>query len=75
MVPSTFMTMKYGAQWFGFITIAKGIISTCSSLLVNRVGLFLLRILLGLADAGFIASCFHLLSQFYPKDRPQRRIS
>eukprot|EP00775_Hariotina_reticulata_P006565 gene6565-6793_t len=69
MVPSTFMTMKYGAVWFGFITISKGTISACSALMVNRVGLFVLRFLLGLAEAGFVSSAFHLLSQFYPKDR------
>eukprot|EP00775_Hariotina_reticulata_P006568 gene6568-6796_t len=69
MVPSTFMTMKYGALWYGFITIAWGIISTCSALMANRAGLFVLRMLLGLAEGGFITSAFHLLSQFYPKDR------
>lgn len=70
ILPSTFITIKYGARrWVGAMTAATGVLGMCHALIANRPGFFLLRCLLGLAEAGGGSSAGHLLAQFYPKNR------
>jgi hypothetical protein len=39
MLPSTFMTMRFGARlWMGSMAIVWGIISTCHALIRSRTG-------------------------------------
>lgn len=70
MLPSTFMTMRFGARlWMGSMAIVWGIISTCHALIRSKTGFYVLRCLLGLAEAAGSSSGGHLIAQFYPKNR------
>jgi MFS family permease len=70
ILPSTFMTIKYGARrWVGCMTIITGAIGMCHALISDRQGFYVLRMLLGAAEAGGGSSLGHLLAQFYPKSR------
>lgn len=70
MLPSTFMTMRYGARaWYSTITVAWGVVATCNAFIRNAGQLFALRVLLGALEAGSAPSAWHLLAQFYPQDR------
>lgn len=70
ILPSTFMTIKYGARrWVGCMTVLTGAIGMCHALISDRRGFYVLRMLLGAAEAGGGSSLGHLLAQFYPKSR------
>lgn len=70
ILPSTFVTVKYGARrWVGAMTAAAGVLGMCHALIGSRTGFYLLRCLLGVAEAGGGSSAGHLLAQFYPKNR------
>jgi Na+/H+ antiporter NhaC len=52
-VPSTLLTMKFGARWwYGTMTISWGIVATAAAAIKNRNGLIVQRLLLGVAEAG-----------------------
>ncbi|WIA31251.1 hypothetical protein OEZ86_001249 [Tetradesmus obliquus] len=72
MVPSTYLTMLYGAKWYAAITVAWGVVAACCAFVTSRAGFFATRLLLGLAEAGAWPSASHLLCQFYPSDRLTR---
>lgn len=72
ILPSTFLTinLKHGARrWVGAMTLVTGLLGMCHILITNKTGFYVLRCLLGLAEAGGGSSAGHLLAQFYPKDR------
>lgn len=70
ILPSTFLTIKHGARrWVGATTLVTGVLGMCHALIANKAGFYVLRCLLGLAEAGGGSSAGHLLAQFYPKDR------
>jgi hypothetical protein len=46
-----------------------GVLGMCHALIANKAGFYVLRCLLGLAEAGGGSSAGHLLAQFFPKDR------
>eukprot|EP00878_Enallax_costatus_P032050 GHUV01035143.1.p1 GENE.GHUV01035143.1~~GHUV01035143.1.p1 ORF type:complete len:433 (+),score=47.34 GHUV01035143.1:803-2101(+) len=70
ILPSTFMSMRYGARWWlGFITIAWGIISSCHALISNKTSFCVLRLFLGLAESAGSSAGGHVLAQFYPKSK------
>lgn len=53
-VPSNVMLKKYGARiWIARILISWGIIATLTSFAQNSMQLYILRFLLGVAEAGF----------------------
>ncbi|WIA11101.1 hypothetical protein OEZ85_011245 [Tetradesmus obliquus] len=72
MVPSTYLTMLFGAKWYAAITVAWGVVAACCAFVTSRAGFFATRLLLGLAEAGAWPSASHLLCQFYPSDRLTR---
>jgi MFS family permease len=62
--------MRHGARrWMGTITFACGVVGMLHALISSRPGFYVLRCLLGLAEAGGGSSTGHLLAQFYPRDR------
>lgn len=70
ILPSTFMTIKYGARrWLGAMTFLCGVVGMCHALLVDRQGFYALRCLLGVVEAAGGSSAGHVLAQFYPKNR------
>ena len=70
ILPSTFMTIKYGARrWMGVMTFMCGVLGMLHALIADRPGFYVLRCLLGVAEAAGGSSAGHLLAQFYPKNR------
>jgi hypothetical protein len=52
-VPSTLLTMKFGARWwYGTMVIAWGIVATSAAAIKDRNGLIVQRFLLGVTEAG-----------------------
>lgn len=70
ILPSTFMTLKLGAgRWMGLMTCVCGVVGMTHALMANREGFYVLRLLMGVAEAGGGSSTGHLLAQFWPKSR------
>ena len=72
-VPSNLILARVGARrWIARIMITWGLISGCM-FLVNSEGLFyLLRFLLGVAEAGFIPGVLFYMAQWFPASRRGR---
>lgn len=66
-VPSNLALEKYGARvWIARIMITWGIVSAATALVHNAVGFYILRFLLGAAEAGFFPGVLLYLSYWIP---------
>ncbi len=74
-VPSNLLLRRFGARrWIARIMISWGVI-TCATMLVNSAGTFyLVRILLGVAEAGFFPGIILYLSYWFP-DRERAKMT
>ncbi|KAI8472374.1 MAG: major facilitator superfamily domain-containing protein [Monoraphidium minutum] len=69
-VPSAAAGLRLGMRWwFGSIIIAWGVVAACTSLVQNAGQLYVMRLLLGAAEAGAAPCSYQLLSTFYPYER------
>lgn len=68
-IPSNLMLTRVGApRWLGFIIFAWGIVSACCCLMDSRASFFILRLLLGITEAGAFPGLWYLAGQFYPRE-------
>ena len=66
-VPSNVLLVRYGARhWFARILITWGAITVAMSLISGPVSFYVLRFLLGAAEAGFYPGVVFYLSQWFP---------
>lgn len=66
-IPSNAALHKYGARvWIARIMITWGIISACSALIQGEKSFFLIRFLLGVAEAGFFPGIIYYLTTWLP---------
>ena len=66
-VPSNLALQKYGARvWIARIMITWGIISAATALVTNATSFYILRFLLGAAEAGFFPGVLLYLSYWIP---------
>jgi MFS transporter, ACS family, tartrate transporter len=66
-VPSNLALHKFGARrWMARIMITWGIISACTALVSSATGFYVVRFLLGLAEAGFFPGMILYLSYWFP---------
>ncbi|MEC5409242.1 MFS transporter [Paraburkholderia sp. MPAMCS5] len=66
-VPSNLALEKYGARvWIARIMITWGIVSAATALVHNAVSFYILRFLLGAAEAGFFPGVLLYLSYWIP---------
>lgn len=66
-VPSNLALQKYGARvWIARIMITWGIVSGATALVHNAAGFYVLRFLLGAAEAGFFPGVLLYLSYWIP---------
>nr|POE63338.1 putative transporter [Quercus suber] len=73
---SVLLIKKFSPRvWMARIMITWGIISACQASCSNFAGLLTCRILLGLAEAGFMPGVLYHLSFWYPADRLTMRVS
>ncbi len=66
-VPSNVLLNKYGARmWITRIMISWGIISSCMIFIKGEWSFYIMRFLLGIAEAGFFPGVIFYLTLWYP---------
>ena len=69
-LPSNVIMYRIGARiWIGCIMVVWGIISACTMFVSNATTFYLLRFLLGIAEAGFIPAVLFYLTHWFPAER------
>jgi ACS family tartrate transporter-like MFS transporter len=69
-VPSTVILHKVGARfWIGRVMITWGIVSVAMAFTRGPISFYVLRFLLGLAEAGFFPGIILYLSYWFPANR------
>ncbi|OON40211.1 MFS transporter [Izhakiella australiensis] len=75
-VPSNVLLTRFGARrWIARIMVSWGIIAAGMSLVQTPVQLYVMRFLLGAAEAGFTPGIIFYLSQWYPRAQRARAMS
>jgi MFS transporter, ACS family, tartrate transporter len=70
-IPSNLLLVRYGARrWIARIMITWGLISAGMMFVQGEMSFYIMRLLLGAAEAGFLPGIVYYLSQWFP--RPQR---
>jgi ACS family tartrate transporter-like MFS transporter len=74
-VPSNLLLEKYGARrWIALIMITWGVLAAGMALVVGPRSLYLLRLLLGAAEAGFFPGVILYLTYWFPAEYRARII-
>lgn len=72
-VPSNVVLHKVGARlWIGRIMITWGILSAAMLFVTNDIAFYVMRFLLGIAEAGFFPGIILYLTYWYPSHRRGR---
>lgn len=75
-VPSNLILQRVGARvWIARIMITWGLISACTLLVTSTTQFYLLRFLLGVAEAGFLPGVLYYLTTWFPTYRRGRVIA
>lgn len=75
-VPSSIILTRVGARrWIARIMITWGIIAAGMSLIQSANQLYVMRLLLGAAEAGFTPGIIYYLSQWYPRSDRAKAMS
>ncbi len=70
-IPSNLFLVRFGARrWIARIMITWGLISAGMMFVQGEMSFYVMRLLLGAAEAGFLPGIIYYLSQWFP--RPQR---
>ena len=75
-VPSNLMLYKVGARrWIARIMITWGMASACTAFVVGPNSFYLVRMLLGIAEAGFFPGVTYFLSAWFPAQYRTRMLA
>jgi ACS family tartrate transporter-like MFS transporter len=75
-VPSNLILHRVGARrWISRIMITWGIVSTCTMFVRDARGFYMVRILLGIAEAGFFPGVVLYLSYWFPARQRARAVA
>ena len=75
-VPSNLILHRVGARrWISRIMVSWGIVSTCMMFVRNEWSFYLLRILLGVAEAGFFPGIILYMSYWFPARERARAVA
>jgi MFS transporter, ACS family, tartrate transporter len=75
-IPSGMVMPRFGARrWIVRIMISWGLLSTAMMFVRTPVQFYVVRLLLGAAEAGFWPTCLYYLSSWYPAAHRGRAIS
>ena len=75
-VPSNMLLTRFGARrWLARIMITWGIIAAAMMLVRSPIQFYVLRFLLGVAEAGFFPGVVYYLSHWFPRAQRGRAIS
>jgi sugar phosphate permease len=74
-VPSNLFLARFGAsRWFARILISWGAVTIALAFTQNATMFYVLRFLLGVAEAGFFPGVLYLLTLWFPKDYRGRMV-
>jgi sugar phosphate permease len=72
-VPSNLLMHRFGARrWISRIMLTWGVISMLTALVHTALQFYLMRLLLGVAEAGFLPGVIYYMSQWFPAARRAR---
>jgi len=75
-VPSNLLLVRYGARiWIARIMITWGLISAAMMFVEGPRSFYVLRFLLGVAEAGFLPGIIFYLSQWFPREQRAKAVS
>jgi len=75
-VPSNLLLLKFGARrWIARIMLTWGLLAAAMMLVRNPASFYVLRFLLGMAEAGFFPGVFYYLSLWFPQAMRARTVS
>ncbi|HAT1574432.1 TPA: MFS transporter [Raoultella ornithinolytica] len=75
-IPSNVIMTRVGARiWIARIMITWGAVSACMSLVHTPTQLYVMRFLLGMAEAGFTPGIIYYISCWFPKSNRARAMS
>jgi D-galactonate transporter len=75
-VPSNLLLARFGARvWIARIMITWGLISAAMLFVEGATSFYVLRLLLGVAEAGFLPGIIYYLSQWFPRSHRANAVS
>jgi ACS family tartrate transporter-like MFS transporter len=75
-VPSNMLLVRFGARrWIARIMITWGLISAGTLFVKGETSFYVMRCLLGVAEAGFLPGIIYYLSQWFPRAERARAVS
>jgi ACS family tartrate transporter-like MFS transporter len=75
-IPSNLLLVRFGARiWIARIMITWGIISAAMMFVQGPWSFYVLRFLLGVAEAGFLPGIIFYLSQWFPREYRAKAVS
>ncbi len=75
-VPSNLILHRVGARvWIGRIMITWGILASAMAFIQGETGFYIIRFLIGVAEAGFQPGIVYYLTQWYPRRHRAQAIS
>ncbi|KAF7365197.1 MFS general substrate transporter [Mycena venus] len=75
-VPANIILKRFNPQfWLPTLTLVWGIVSICQGLVKNQAGLFGIRFLLGVTEAGLFPGVIYLFSVYYRRHERSWRVA
>ena len=75
-VPSNLLLVRFGARiWIARIMITWGLLSAGMMFVEGTISFYVMRFLLGVAEAGFLPGIVYYLSQWFPREQRARAVS
>ncbi|HEY6124137.1 MAG TPA: MFS transporter [Steroidobacteraceae bacterium] len=75
-IPSNLLLVRFGARrWIARIMITWGLISAGMMFVQGEKSFYVMRLLLGAAEAGFLPGIVYYLSQWFPRPERARAVS
>lgn len=72
-IPSNMMLKRFGTKlWIGSIIIVWGIASSCTAFATDEKSLYIIRAIVGIAEAGFMPGMLLYLTQWFPASHRSR---
>lgn len=67
-IPSNLLMVRFGARrWLARILLTWGVISACTMFIDSKHGLYTMRLLLGVAEAGFMPGVLLYMTDWFPE--------
>ncbi len=72
-IPSNILLHRFGARiWLSRIMVSWGLVSAAMAFVTTATGFYTVRVLLGIAEAGFFPGAVYFLSRWFPDARRAR---